>query len=170
MSMSMSMATSTMSGMTMSKRAPATSGMDMSSMAMSMPTSTNTDNASKTSSAMSMATSTAALVDNIHVSGISTCANKGVVAVGDEWTIVADYDPTKHDLMLDTNGTAAPIMGIALVYVAEMNVTITNTQASGTASGAASSASSTGTSAGERAFGVNMLPGLGMGLLVALFM
>ncbi|KAK4541809.1 hypothetical protein LTR36_007341 [Oleoguttula mirabilis] len=138
MSMSASMAMGS-SSMSMSMSMTTSSSMDMASM--SMPGST---------SSMAMPTSSASsgLNDNVHISNISICSNpkNNLVSPGDVWTITAYYDPSQHDLMLDTNGTAAPIMGIALVYVADLNVTGTSS-GSGAASPVATSTSGVGAGA-----------------------
>lgn len=70
--------------------------------------------------------------DNAHISDISICQNMDNVMVepGDSWTITAHYDPTQHDLMLNMDGTPEPVMGIALVYVADKNVVFIPSQRS----------------------------------------
>ena len=151
------MMVSTSATMTMSMPTSSPSSMDMSSMTMSMsmsstPTSVMTTPTSSTSSG---------LVDNVHISNISTCSNpnNGVVSPGDIWTITAHYNPSQHDLMFDMNGTAAPIMGIALVYVADLNVTIA---ASGSSTG-----NVTSTSGSERSLGLGIgSVGLFIGLIL----
>lgn len=61
-----------------------------------------------------------------HISNISVCDNidHTVVAPGDIWSISAHYDPAKHDLMLNADGSPEPIMGIALVYVADRQTAV----------------------------------------------
>lgn len=61
---------------------------------------------------------------NMHISDISVCRSLEDVLVepGDTWTITAHYDPAQHDLMMDMDGKPEPVMGIALVYVADKDV------------------------------------------------
>ncbi|KAK5133623.1 hypothetical protein LTR08_007571 [Meristemomyces frigidus] len=122
-------------------------GASSMSMSASMATSSSMDMASMSMSGMAMPTSSASsgLMDNVHISNISTCPNpeNGVVSPGDVWKSTAYYDPSQHDLMLDANGSAASLMGIALVYVAELNVTTTSS-GSGAASTNATSTSGAG--------------------------
>jgi len=54
-----------------------------------------------------------------HISHISKCTNLGAMKPGDEWSITAYYNTSKHTPMTNMDGTLEPVMGIALVYVAE---------------------------------------------------
>lgn len=110
------------------------SKMSMSmSMSMAMPSSTSSPPSSTAN-------------PNIHISNISTCTNKGTVNIGDEWSITAYYDGSQHALMESSaNGTLAPIMGIALLYVADNNLT-TSANTTGTGGAAATSTSTSSSS------------------------
>ncbi|TKA64965.1 hypothetical protein B0A55_09906 [Friedmanniomyces simplex] len=85
---------------------------------------------------------------------------------GDVWTITAYYDPSQHDLMLDANGTAAPIMGIALVYVADLNVTSTSSASGGSGTPSSSSTSTSGAGAVLAMGSEGMMMCLGLGWMV----
>jgi hypothetical protein len=105
---------SSMPGMSMRPRATAS----MSDMSMD----------SRTSMPMSTGTSMPGMnmgADTVHISSISTCHNVGVIGVGDILSVTAYYNSTEYALMTNTNGTLMPIMGIALVYVADLNLTMT---------------------------------------------
>jgi hypothetical protein len=54
----------------------------------------------------------------MHISSISECST-GQVNLGDKLSVTAYYNTTEYMPMTDTNGTLAPIMGIALLYVAQ---------------------------------------------------
>ncbi|KAK0672081.1 hypothetical protein QBC41DRAFT_383457 [Cercophora samala] len=54
----------------------------------------------------------------VHISSISTCALPGRIEKGDEWTVKANYDFSKHAPMVH-GGALAPVMGISLMYVVE---------------------------------------------------
>ncbi|KAK4665969.1 hypothetical protein QC763_407975 [Podospora pseudopauciseta] len=54
----------------------------------------------------------------LHISSISTCTLPGRMEKGDEWTVEANYDFTKHAPMVHGGGLA-PVMGISLMYVVE---------------------------------------------------
>ena len=54
-----------------------------------------------------------------HISSISDCADLGSTEPGDEWSIAAYYDTTKHRPMTNMDGSLEPVMGISLVYVTE---------------------------------------------------
>jgi hypothetical protein len=159
-SMSMS---STMSGMSMRPRATMSmSGISMSS-SMDMAGSSTDMSTTKPSNTagMSMGTSTSKSTstgmaemkmgtDTIHISSISSCSNADTIAVGDTLSVTAYYDPTKHSLMTNTDGSLAPIMGIAIAYVADTDLTSTATNSSssgvtGTGAPSASASKSDGT-------------------------
>jgi hypothetical protein len=57
----------------------------------------------------------------MYISNMSSCENGGVVNIGDEFSITAYYNTSEYALMLNSDGTLAPIMGIALVYIAPEN-------------------------------------------------
>jgi hypothetical protein len=82
---------------------------------------------------------------SIHLSNISTCTNHGSINPGDSWTITAYYNGTEHAFMESSaNGSLAPIMGIAILYVADNNLTSTATN---TTAGGGSGANSTSSGA-----------------------
>ncbi|KAK1060674.1 hypothetical protein LTR74_011689 [Friedmanniomyces endolithicus] len=178
MASSMTMARrDTSMAMSMSMAMPTTSSMDMGSSSMnmaSMTTSASPSSSTDMASTMSMSGSampTPTLIDNIHISNISTCLGPqdGVVSPGDVWTITAFYDPARHDLMLNINGSAADIMGIAIIYVANLNVTVTaapnTTSASGSLSASVTSKSGAGSLAAMGSVGMMCL-GLGWMVLM----
>lgn len=53
-----------------------------------------------------------------RVSSLSTCTNLGRMEVGDLWSVQGDYNIVKHTPMGGA-GHLEPVMGIALLYVAE---------------------------------------------------
>lgn len=57
-----------------------------------------------------------------HLSRIPFCTNVGYVAPGDEFSVTASYDTSKHAPMVNEDGSLEPIMGIALVYIVEGDV------------------------------------------------
>lgn len=69
-------------------------------------------------------TSTSTTIGNAHISDISICKNMNDIMVepGDIWSVTAHYDPTQHGLMMNTDGTVEPVMGIAMAYVADKDV------------------------------------------------
>jgi hypothetical protein len=155
-------------------------GMSMSAMSMrpratmSMP---DMSMESGTSMPMSTSTSMAGMnmgADTIHISSISTCSNMGTIGIGDTLSITAYYNSSEHALMTNTNGTLAPIMGIAIVYVADLNLTLTAVNSSGNgASGTGAPSASASKSDSTRELGsslVNLLVcfGLVVGMLAAL--
>jgi hypothetical protein len=157
-SMSMSM-----SGMSMRPRAT-----------MSMP---DTSMESSTSMPMSTSTSMAGMnmsTDMIHISSISTCSNVGTIAIGDTLSITAYYNSTEHALMTNTNGTFAPIMGISIAFVADLNLTVTTVNSSGNgATGTGAPSASASKSDSTRELGSNLVNlfvcfGLVVGMLAAL--
>ena len=123
------------------------------------------------------------MMDTVHISSLTTCLNDGSSNIGDEWGVQAFYNTSEYAPMLDTDGSLAPIMGIALVYISQgLNITTNNsttTSATPTASGTSSvsgtatgSATSTGaTAASTGAASDVMVSGSLMfaGLIVALF-
>jgi hypothetical protein len=185
-SMSMS---STMSGMSMRPRATMSmsgmsmnSSMDMSGSSMDMSTTKASSMAGiimGTSTSMPMSTSTSMAgmnmgTDTVHISSISSCSNVGIVGIGDTLSITAYYNSTKYSLMTNTDGSLAPIMGIAIAYVADMNLTSTVVNSSGTgATGASAPSASVSKSEGTRELGINLVNlflycGLVMSTLVVL--
>jgi len=56
-----------------------------------------------------------------HISSISHRTNIGPIEPGDKWSLTAHYDTTLHEPMATYDGDLEPIMGIAIVYVAENN-------------------------------------------------
>lgn len=116
-------------------------------------------------------------MDMEHISSISTCANTGVVNVGDEWGVTAFYNTSEHAPMLDSDGSLAPIMGISLLYVANGtieaigNATATTTGSTAGASGASTtSASASAKSSGAAAIARMPVEGLFAGIIAALFL
>lgn len=89
----------------------------------------------------------------MDISNMSSCENTGVVNVGDEFSVTAYYNTSEYAPMLNSDGTLAPIMGIALIYIAPGNATTTttsNTASSTTsATGSASTTSSTSSATGS---------------------
>lgn len=55
----------------------------------------------------------------VHISHISECTRLGAVRPGDEWSLTAYYNTSKHTPMTNMDGSLEPIMGISLIYVAE---------------------------------------------------
>lgn len=53
-----------------------------------------------------------------HISSITNCSNIGATKIGDSWSLTAQYNFTAHPTMMEQDGLPAPVMGIALVYVA----------------------------------------------------
>jgi hypothetical protein len=168
MSMSSSMSGMSMSGMSMS-------GMSMRPRATTSASDTSVD--SRTSMPMSTSTGMAGMnmgADTVHISSISTCYNVGVIGIGDILSITAYYNSTEHALMTNTNGTLAPIMGISLIYVADLNLTTTAANSSDNgATGTSAPSASASKSDSTRELGssvVNLLLcfGLVVSMLVAL--
>jgi hypothetical protein len=89
--------------------------------------------------------------DNVHISKISTCSNVGTIDIGDTLSVTAYYDSTKYSLMTNANGSLAPIMGISVLYVADMN--LKTTPATGTSAPSASASKSEG----NREIGSNLV-------------
>ena len=54
-----------------------------------------------------------------HVVSLSACMDVGPTKPGDEWSVTAYYDTAVHAPMENMDGSLEPVMGIALVYVAE---------------------------------------------------
>lgn len=160
-----------MSGMSMKARAPMTmsSGMSMSGMASSTKTTISRMSGTETGTSTSMPTSTSSSMagmsmndDTVHISSISTCDNNANISVGDVWSITAFYNSTEYSLMTNTDGTLAPIMGISLVYVADMNLTSTAANSSGNGQTEPGASSNSG---GSKVFGTNMVSVLLWGCL-----
>ena len=128
-----------------------------------------------TSASMPMSTSTSMAGmnmgnDTVHISSISTCHNVGIIGIGDILSVTAYYNSTEYALMTNTNGTLAPIMGIALVYVADLNLTTTAVNSSDNgATGTSAPSASASKSDSTRELGsslVNLL--LCFGLVVSM--
>jgi hypothetical protein len=77
-----------------------------------------------------------------HISSLSECST-GQVNLGDNLTVTAYYNTSEYTPMTNTDGSLAPIMGIALLYLAQ-NETYTSTSTS-----ASSSPTATGTGSGS---------------------
>jgi hypothetical protein len=58
-------------------------------------------------------------MSSMHISHMTACEDVGRVHEGDTWSVTAYYDTKMHAPMVNADGTLEPIMGIALVYVAE---------------------------------------------------
>jgi len=58
----------------------------------------------------------------MHISSISECTDLGSVQPGDEWSITAYYDTSKHSPMTNMDGSLEPVMGISLIFVAEQAI------------------------------------------------
>jgi hypothetical protein len=172
---------STMSGMSVRPRAttPASdTSMDMSGSSMSMratKASSGSDMSMDSSTRMPVSTSTSMpgmnmSTDMVHISSISNCDNAGIIGVGDTLSITAYYNSTEYALMTNTNGSLAPIMGIALIYVADLNLTMTAVNSSGNgATGTSAPSASASKSDSTRELGsslVNLL--LCFGLVVSM--
>lgn len=123
---------------------------------------------------MSTSTSMAGMgmgADTIHISSISSCSNMGTIGVGDTLSITAYYNSTEYALMTNTNGSFAPIMGIAIAYVADLNLTVTAVNSSGngaTGTGAPSSKSDSTRELGSSLVNLLVCFGLVVGMLAAL--
>jgi hypothetical protein len=94
----------------------------------------------------------------------------GTIGIGDTLSVTAYYNSIEYALMTNTDGSLAPIMGIAIAYVADLNLTSTAVNSSGngaTATGAPSASASK--SDGTQELGsslVNLL--LCLGLVVSM--
>jgi hypothetical protein len=115
-----------------------------------------------------MAGMSSAMMANMgkHISSISECST-GQVNLGDNLTVTAYYNTTEYMPMMDTDGTLAPIMGIALLYVAQ-NETYTAPPTS-TATTAASTSSSIAAAATNVAGGSLWYAGALGGMVVLAF-
>lgn len=58
-------------------------------------------------------------MDMVHISNMSACTDVGRMREGQNWNVKASYDFTQHAPMLDMDGSPSPVMGIALLYMAE---------------------------------------------------
>lgn len=56
--------------------------------------------------------------DEQHIEALSACTNIGRTNKGEDWSITAYYNTSKHAPMRNMDGTLEPVMGISLVYVA----------------------------------------------------
>lgn len=157
--------TSSMSGMSMS------SSMDMSGSSMDMTTAKAASTSMPQTSNPGMAGMNMS-ADTAHISKISYCFNAGTIDVGDTFSVTAYYDSSKHALMTNSDGSLAPIMGIGLVYVADMNLTMTavNLSSSGVTGTTTPSASASALkSEGKREMGSNLVDlSLACGLILSI--
>lgn len=78
----------------------------------------------------------------MHISSLSECST-GQVNLGDNLTVTAFYNTTEYMPMMNSDGSLAPIMGIALLYLAQ-NETYTSTSISTSAPTATESGSGSG--------------------------
>jgi hypothetical protein len=58
-------------------------------------------------------------MDMMHISNMSACRDVGRMRKGQNWSVKASYDSTQEAPMLDMDGSPSPVMGLALLYVAE---------------------------------------------------
>jgi hypothetical protein len=59
-------------------------------------------------------------MSSMHISRMSACEEDvGRVQAGDTWSVTAHYNTKMHGPMVNADGSLEPIMGIALVYVAD---------------------------------------------------
>jgi hypothetical protein len=110
---------------------------------------------------MSMTMNMSMGIDNVHISNMSTCSDVGTLHQGDNLTVQAFYNTNLHAPMMGANGTLEPIMGIALVYVA--NGTAANATSSNSTS--TTGGSMFATSSGSASVLTN---GLGLAAILAL--
>jgi hypothetical protein len=82
----------------------------------------------------------------MHISSFSECST-GQVNLGDNLTVTAFYNTTEYMPMMNPDGSLAPIMGIALLYLAQ-NETYTSTSISTSAPTATGSGSGSGSGGG----------------------
>lgn len=82
----------------------------------------------------------------MHISSLSQCST-GQVNMGDNLTVTAFYNTTEYMPMMNTDGSLASIMGIALLYLAQ-NETYTSTSISTSAPTATGSGSGSGSGGG----------------------
>jgi hypothetical protein len=58
-------------------------------------------------------------MDMVHISNMTECTDIGKIKEGQNWSVKATYDFEAHAPMVDMDGAPSPVMGIALLYVAE---------------------------------------------------
>jgi hypothetical protein len=58
-------------------------------------------------------------MDMSHITAIPACFGVGKMGVGEQWSVKVHYNLEKHQPMLEHDGKAAPVMGIAIAYVVE---------------------------------------------------
>jgi hypothetical protein len=56
-------------------------------------------------------------MEMLHISSMGGCSDLST-REGDGWTVRANYDFGRHEPMMDGQGGFAPVMGIALLYIA----------------------------------------------------
>jgi hypothetical protein len=108
----------------------------------------------------------------MHISSLSECST-GQINLGDNLTVTAFYNTTEYMPMTNNDGSLAPIMGIALLYLAQ-NETYTSTSTSksssstptGSGSGSGVSSSSSHAAAAMMTSGPVLVAGA-MGAMVA---
>jgi hypothetical protein len=108
----------------------------------------------------------------MHISSLSECST-GQINLGDNLTVTAFYNTTEYTPMTNTDGSLAPIMGIALLYLAQNETyTIISTSKSssstptGSGSGSGVSSSSSHAAAAMVTSGPVLVAGA-MGAMVA---
>jgi hypothetical protein len=67
----------------------------------------------------------------MHISSLSECST-GQVNLGDNLSVTAFYNTTEYTPMTDTDGSLAPIMGIALLYLAQNETSTSSSTSSST--------------------------------------
>lgn len=104
----------------------------------------------------------------MHVSSLSECST-GQVKLGDNMTVTAYYNTSEYMPMTNTDGSLAPIMGIALLYLAQNETYTSTTSASVSTTGSGSGVStSTSTAAAPTLTGGPFLVAGAVGAMVAL--
>jgi hypothetical protein len=87
----------------------------------------------------------------MHISSLSECST-GQVNLGDNLSVTAFYNTTEYTPMTDTDGSLAPIMGIALLYLAQNETSTSSSTSSSTSASpsptGAGSASGAGSGSG----------------------
>ena len=102
----------------------------------------------------------------MHISSLSECST-GQINLGDKLTVTAFYNTTEYMPMTNTDGSLAPIMGIALLYLAQNETyTITSTSKSSSPTGSGVSSSSSHAAAAMVTSGPVLVAGA-MGAMVA---
>jgi len=57
-------------------------------------------------------------MDMLHISSMETCTGVGRTEVGDKWSIKAAYNMTQHPGMIGEDMKRAPVMGLAIMFIA----------------------------------------------------